>query len=136
MASYRELVVWQKAHQNFLDIIRALDGLPNSRVAWEIERQLVRSAGSIGANIAEGHGRQRCGRRTADARNFYEIAYGSSAETDNWLQVVADLRWIDSSRVVGLQQKNEEVMRMLYALIERSGIPTNNTHASRLTPHA
>jgi len=121
MASYRDLMVWQRAHENLLDILHLVDDFPNTRVAWEIERQLVRSAGSIGANIAEGQGRHRFGRRMNDRQNFFEIAYGSATETDNWLQVIADVGWVDRDRIRVLQARNEEVMRMLYVFVVRSG---------------
>ncbi len=135
MGSYRELIVWQQAHQNLLDILEVVERFPQRRAAWEIERQLVRSASSIGANIAEGQGRQRFGRRVADCRSFYEIAYGSATETDNWLQVVTDLHWADDEMIKGIRKRNDEIMRMLYALIDRQSTALNIAHDSRLSTH-
>ncbi|MFH1098627.1 MAG: four helix bundle protein [Candidatus Uhrbacteria bacterium] len=119
MASYRDLIAWRRAHDNLLTIIKLVQRLPRRSAAWEIERQLIGAAGSIGANIAEGQGRQMQGRRFADCRNFFEVAYASAAETDNWLQVLRDSGWIESEAVAAIQSRNEEVMRMLFALIER-----------------
>jgi four helix bundle protein len=47
-----------------------------------VGKQLIRSADSIGANIAEG-----CGRHTPnDNRRFIRIARGSLLETQHWLR--------------------------------------------------
>lgn len=118
MANHRELIVWQRAHENLLAILQAIERLPRRAAVLEVIRQLVRSASSIGANIAEGQGRQMLRRRIADYRNFFEIALGSSMETDNWLRVIQDAGWLASEIVEPLLRSNEEVMKMLYAMLE------------------
>ena len=47
-----------------------------------IGKQIIRSADSIGANIAEGNGRGT----TVDSRRFMRIARGSFNETRHWLR--------------------------------------------------
>ena len=46
--------------------------------------QLLRSAGSIGANVAEGYGRAS----SRDRARYYEYALGSARETAHWYRVV------------------------------------------------
>ncbi len=46
-------------------------------------KQIVRSADSVGANIAEGHGRYNC----QDNQRFVRIARGSLNETRHWLRL-------------------------------------------------
>ena len=46
-------------------------------------KQIVRSADSVGANIAEGHGRYSC----QDNQRFVKIARRSLNETRNWLRL-------------------------------------------------
>jgi four helix bundle protein len=56
--SFEDLIVWQKAHRLFLEVARDIEVFPNGRTANVIANQLLRSAGSISANIAEGFGRR------------------------------------------------------------------------------
>jgi len=56
--TFQDLIVWQKAHQLFLDIAEDVDSFPNKRAAWIIADQILRSASSIRADISEGFGRK------------------------------------------------------------------------------
>ena len=51
---FTDLEVWRKSHQLFLDLLREIEQLPHNRAATIFTDQLLRSIGSIGANIAEG----------------------------------------------------------------------------------
>jgi len=53
---YRELGFYQKACQVLKELNTELNTWPKSMQAQTISRQLFRSATSVGANIAEGHG--------------------------------------------------------------------------------
>jgi four helix bundle protein len=59
-------------------IVTRWDRLPRDTVG----RQLIRAADSIGANIAEGHGRGS----KIDHRRFLRISRGSINETKQWLR--------------------------------------------------
>lgn len=51
-------MVWQKAHQLFLQLVHDVEGFPKSRAATIVADQLLRAVGSISANVAEGFGRR------------------------------------------------------------------------------
>ena len=120
MQRYRQLKVWKKAHENFLQIL-ALDGkLLQRQAAWMVFKQLIRAASSVGANIAEGHGRQLPQSRHKDYLNFLEIALGSANETDYWLIVMRDAGLVPTVSIESLIAMNEEVLRMLYVLIRET----------------
>ena len=77
---FRELVVWQLAYELRRQVILLTikcQTTANRSFVWDIRR----SARSVPANIAEGHGRFR----PADNHRFLEIALASLLETENHL---------------------------------------------------
>ncbi len=118
--SYRNLVLWQRAQEFATDIVKLVDTLPSKRSADSMARQIVRSATSIGANIAEGHGRF-----TLPAhRNHLSIAKGSACETDSWLDLLHRLGLISDDAEASLHRKCEALIAGLTAKIndlDRSG---------------
>src|SRR3989304_922727 len=91
--NYRNLLLWQKAQDLALNIIRIAAKLPRDRAADIIARQLISSASSIAANIAEGHGRLSL----AAHRNHLSIAKGSACETDGWVDLLHRAGFIDAA---------------------------------------
>jgi four helix bundle protein len=84
-ADFVELRAWQEAASVAADIIRLAGRLrgPGSRALAD---QLVRSAESVPANIAEGYGRGL----NHDGAHFLVIARASAAELESHLRVAAD----------------------------------------------
>ncbi|MDO8671543.1 MAG: four helix bundle protein [Dehalococcoidia bacterium] len=111
--TYKDLIVWQKAHANGIATIRALDTLRPSRSTDITARQLLRAVLAIGANIAEGYGRHG----GKEYERFLEIAYGSANEADNWLTVFLDTGLMQTELARDLQARNEEVLRILAAML-------------------
>ena len=90
----RDSIVWQKAQDLAFEIIQVADALPRRTSAQVLSNQIIRASTSIGANIAEGHGRYMSG---ADA-NHLLIARGSPAETDSWLDMLRRMQLITASK--------------------------------------
>ena len=111
--SFRNLILWQKAQELALAVIRIVVGLGRDNAAQVIGRQLVASAGSIGANVAEGHGRFSL----AAHRNHLSIAKGSACETDGWLDLLRRAGYIDADTERRLDGDCVEIIRMLTAKI-------------------
>ncbi|WP_448268335.1 four helix bundle protein [Nostoc sp. DSM 114159] len=78
---FQELQVYQLSEQLADDIWKIVEGW-NFFAKDTIGKQIVRSADSIGANIAEGVGRGSF----QENRRFIKIARGSLNETQHWLR--------------------------------------------------
>jgi four helix bundle protein len=103
--------VWPKAHGLTLGIYRA-SGLFPAEEKFGITSQLQRASASIGANIAEG-----CGRRSdGEFGRFLNIARGSASETEYHLILARDLGILGEATFNELNDKVQEVQRMLAAL--------------------
>jgi four helix bundle protein len=105
--SFRDLVVWQKAHQFVLAVYAFTAAFPKQET-YGLSAQLRRSAVSIPANIAEGFRR----RGKADKARYMNIAEGSIEECRYYLILAQDLGYGNGEN---LNPVLEEVSRMLNA---------------------
>ena len=74
--------------------------------------QVIRSASSVPANLAEGHG--RVGR---DRLHFWRIAYGSAKEVDSHLRLLAHAGAIDGSSANRVLELLDEVRAITWRLL-------------------
>ncbi|HWP91871.1 MAG TPA: four helix bundle protein [Thermodesulfobacteriota bacterium] len=110
--SFNDLLVWQKAHRLFLEIVKLVEKLPKNRVAMVISDQILRSVSSISANIAEGYGR-----RGKDYERFLTIARGSTTESEDWLIKLKDLGLMEEYIYKQIMGECEEIIRMINGLL-------------------
>ncbi|HEX5478084.1 MAG TPA: four helix bundle protein [Dehalococcoidia bacterium] len=109
--SFRDLAVWQKAQDLSLHVLQVVRAMPSDRTSAVLTQQILRSATSIAANIAEGHGRF-----TSPAyRNHLSIARGSANETLSWIDLLARAGYISKEREHELSVRCEEALRMISA---------------------
>jgi len=78
-----------------------------------IGKQLVNSADSIGANLAEGYGRGS----HADNRRFAKISRGSLFEVKHWLRRSYKRKLLSDSEIEGLHTLVDELTPKLSAYI-------------------
>jgi four helix bundle protein len=118
---YRELGFFQKARQVTKAVDQELRSWPRNIQAQEIAKQVFRAATSIGANIAEGHGRHT----GQEYIHFLIIAQGSANEVDHWLNTALDCSIGDSERIRQILGLNLETRKMLSKAITslRNQIP-------------
>lgn len=109
---FTQLEVWQVSHQTFLGVLKDLDRLPRSRAAAILADQVIRSIGSIGANIAEGFNRSK-----AKFLNCLEIALGETHESENWLYKLRDAQLLEAQRANEHVRQCVRIGKMLSALI-------------------
>lgn len=110
---YRDLAFYQKSRQVVIAINREISTWPKHSRSQDIARQLLRASTSIGANIAEGHGRHI----GAEYIHYLYIAQGSANEVDHWLQTAIDCNLGDLERNKELIHLNNETRKMLHAAI-------------------
>jgi four helix bundle protein len=113
MGDYRDLIFDQKAREVAKAINDLIKAWPRTMQAQEGSRQIRRSAMSVGANIAEGHGRHE----GSEYIHYLVIAQGSANETDHWLHTIIDLELNPKTNIEPLLSKNNEVRRMLVSSI-------------------
>ena len=112
--SHRDLHVWQKAMTLTVEIYRLAAKFPpieNYRLAM----QITRAAASVPANIAEGNAR---GSRK-DYANFLAIAKGSLMETETFLLLAIELRYLSRQEAASALSLITEISKMLTSLRSR-----------------
>ena len=109
--NYRDLLVWQKAMELVVECYRLTEFLPKTEI-YGLASQLKRSAVSVPANIAEGHGRDHLG----EYLHHLSIANGSLMEVETHILLAEKLRFIAKAEIEISLFKSAEVGRMLAGL--------------------
>ena len=105
--TFRDLLVWSKAHEFVLAVYRFTSAFPQSE-AYGLTQQMRRAAVSVPANIAEGFSR----RGKSDKARFMNIAESSLEECRYYLILCQDLEY---GHADNLLSSLEEVSRLLNA---------------------
>ena len=107
--SFRDVIVWQKAHAFALAIYRCTESFPKHEL-FALTSQLRRAAASVPSNFVEGFRK----RTKPDKLRFYNIAQASADECLYQLILAHDLHYSDTT---ALQADLEEVSRLLQGYI-------------------
>jgi four helix bundle protein len=103
--TFRDLIVWQKAHHFVLAVYRYTRRFPKEEI-YSLSSQFRRAAVSTPANIAEGFKK----RSRSDKARFMNIAQGSLEECRYYLILAEDLGYGDNHI---LMSQLEEVSKLL-----------------------
>jgi four helix bundle protein len=106
------LEVWEKAHKLTLELSRCSRNFPKEEL-YGMTSQMRRSAMSVGANLAEGCGRQT----TAEFARFVRIAMGSASELDYHLLLSHDLGYLPEDEHRAFAGELTRVRKMLAPLL-------------------
>ncbi|MFH1440666.1 MAG: four helix bundle protein [Candidatus Omnitrophota bacterium] len=109
--TFRDLIVWQKAHYLVLEIYKITNKFP-SEERYGLVAQLRRSAVSIPTNIVEGFKRKS----KKDYAHFINIAEGSLEETKYHIILANDLGYFKEIDFDNLNNICDEIGKMLYSL--------------------
>ncbi len=81
--------------------------------------QVRRASKSLGANIAEGFGKQR--QSAAEFKRYLMVAMGSADEMRVWVRYCFDLGYIDEATRRLWRDEDHEIAKMLPGLCSQSG---------------
>jgi four helix bundle protein len=119
--SHRDLLVWQRGLQLVDRTYRLTDRFPKTE-RLGLTAQMRRSAVSVPANIAEGHGR----RTTRDFLHFLAIANGSLRELETHFDVSELRKYLGAAELEQVRAVMDEIGRMLAGLcaaLRRTVVP-------------
>lgn len=120
-----KLEVAKKAHVLTSEIYRVTASFPKTEI-YGLISQIRRSVMSIPANLAEGYTRKS----SKEFKQSINIARGSLAETQYFLLLSKDLDYINNNDYLKLNQRVDEVGKMLFGLYQSID---NRTNRSPLT---
>ncbi len=110
---FKELFVWQKAHELTLLVYRTTGEFPHKE-QYALVDQMRRASISIGSNIAEGFSRLSI----PDKIHFFVMSKGSLTELENQVFVANDVGYLDKSIFEQLEKLILNEGRLLTAIIK------------------
>ena len=106
--TFKELIVWQKAHLLVLSIYKITRNFPKDET-YALTNQMRRASVSIAANIAEGYKKKTL----ANKLHFLNISEGSLEEVKYYITLSKDLEYITENREAELENLPNEVGRLI-----------------------
>jgi four helix bundle protein len=110
--SYRDLLVWQQAMDLAVSCYKFSKKFPKEDL-FGLTSQLRRSAASVAANIAEGHGRES----SATFVQYLRISQGSLKETETHIILAGRLELGSKQELKQALASCEDIGKMLRSLI-------------------
>ncbi|TWU22379.1 hypothetical protein Pla52o_34350 [Novipirellula galeiformis] len=111
--SHRDLLVYQKSFAAACEVFQTTKQFPREEI-FSLTDQVRRSSRSVSANLAEAWRKRRYEKHFLSTMN---IAEGEAAETQTWIDFAVAHEYIDSNVGNELNERYEEVLRMLVAMI-------------------
>lgn len=105
-------------------VIKACEGFPRNAAGYEMSKQLIRSAGSVGSNY-----RAACrGKSMADFIYKIEIVIEEADESMYWLEVSEEALLLEQSITQPLINEGNELVSIFVATVKTS---KNNKDSSK-----
>lgn len=102
--------IFRNRTKNFsLSIIKLLSPLPYSDAVSVIRKQIIRSATSVAANY------RAVSRARSDKERFAKICIVVEEidETQLWLEIIEELEYVDSEKLLAIKSECEELVRVM-----------------------
>jgi four helix bundle protein len=105
--TFKDLIVWQKAHQLVLAIYKMSSDFPKHEL-YGLVSQIRRAGISIAANIAESFRKNSC----ADKARYLNISQGSLEEVRYYLILAEDLRYTKNRELHSLLSEVSKLLEV------------------------
>ena len=116
----KENVMMQKSFAFSVRIMNLQKYLSKKRGEYVVSRQICKSGTSIGANVAEAQRAQS----TADFVSKMKIALKEANETQYWLKLLYETKYLSDREYVSLHSDLLEILKILTAICKH--YPQNN----------
>ncbi len=108
----------KKSYKFALKIVLLYKSILQEKKEYVLSKQLLKSATSIGANIAEANG--------AISKNDFSakisIAYKESLETKYWLHLLSDSNFISKEKAEVLIEDADELSKIMFSILKTTRI--------------
>ena len=111
-SSFTTLEVWKRSRELKMKLFELIKQFP-AEEKYSLSDQIIRSARSISANIAEGHGRYTY----KDQLHFCIISRGSLSETHNHIIDAYDCNYISKQQLNEIEQELITLHKLLNGYI-------------------
>ncbi len=104
-------ILQQRTKQFLIDVIKLCEKLPRNAAGYEIAKQVIRSAGSVGANY-------RATVRAKSTKDFIykiEIVLEEADESHYWLEIISDADLIKGENIDKLIKEANELTAIFAA---------------------
>ncbi len=126
---FERLEVWQEARKINRTVYRLTKGFPRDEL-FAMTAQIRRASISVGANIAEGSGRNS----DKDFAHFLEQAYGSLMELASVLYLALDESYLNEAEIEPVLEAMERLAKRIASLNRSLEVPTSKTPFLRRPP--
>ena len=117
----------RRTKQLGLAVIRMTEKFPETRLAWVVKDQILRSALSVGANY-----RAVCRAKSdKDFINKMRIVEEEADETAYWLEIIEESDLLKSDHLRELKREVNELVAMVVASIRTKSIGLNKEQQSQ-----
>ena len=116
----KENVIMQKSFAFSVRIMNLHKYLSKQKGEYVASRQICKSGTSIGANVAEAQRAQS----TADFVSKMKIALKEANETQYWLKLLHETKYLSDSEFISLHRDLQEILKILTAICKH--YPQNN----------
>ncbi len=101
----------QRTKKFHIEVIRLCEILPKNIVGYETAKQLILSAGSVGANYRA----TKRAKSTNDFLNKLKIIIEEADESLYWLEIIKDVPLLNDKRLIYLIQEANELTAIFVA---------------------